>query len=319
MYSNDVYRYGRRAAGIFIIICIALLLHSCSDDSDLAVQMDADNSRISNYLAENSISAVRDGSGVYYEVLETNPQGEAVNNDDVLSIAYSIKTLDGELLEESYDSASTLIFHNFQSVVPIGLDYGLDLMRVGEKFRFYIPSTLAYNSYSNSLFETSTNFIAEVTLLSIQSKTDIYNQELNLIRNYLYQEQVIDNGDAYQQDLFYREVEKGTGKAPNSSSTVSINFTRKYLNGTIIERTNSSPVTFQLNTGQAVEGLEMGILKMQEGGKAMLVMPSKLGFGESLQVIPKKIRTDLLRENLIYSTVAPFTPLIYDVELVKVQ
>ena len=63
------------------------------------------------------------------------------------------------------------------------------------------------------------------------------------------------------------------------------------------------PLTFTVGVGQVIEGWDEGILLLHEGDKARLVIPSELAYGASGAggVIP------------------PHTPLIFDVELVKVN
>ena len=68
-----------------------------------------------------------------------------------------------------------------------------------------------------------------------------------------------------------------------------------------------------------IEGFEEGIELMQEGEKALLIMPSNLAYGESFQVVPAQIREDLIDKELIRESVEPFSPLIFEVELVDVN
>ena len=63
------------------------------------------------------------------------------------------------------------------------------------------------------------------------------------------------------------------------------------------------PLNFTVGVGQVIEGWDEGILLLHEGDKARLVIPSDLAYGASGAggVIP------------------PHAPLIFDVELVKVN
>ncbi|MEA3443429.1 MAG: FKBP-type peptidyl-prolyl cis-trans isomerase, partial [Bacteroidota bacterium] len=59
---------------------------------------------------------------------------------------------------------------------------------------------------------------------------------------------------------------------------------------------------FILGSDQIIQGLNEGIAKMKEGGKARLIIPSILAYGEK-QVGP----------------IPPFSTLIFEVELLKVD
>jgi hypothetical protein len=58
---------------------------------------------------------------------------------------------------------------------------------------------------------------------------------------------------------------------------------------------------------------------MREGGKALLIMPSKMAFGKSVQVIPQKLREDWVEDESIQPLAKPYTSVMYEVELLKVN
>ena len=49
-----------------------------------------------------------------------------------------------------------------------------------------------------------------------------------------------------------------------------------------------------------------------------MIMPSSLGFGAGTLIIPEEIRKDLLDNQLISSEVQPYSPLVYEVELIDI-
>jgi FKBP-type peptidyl-prolyl cis-trans isomerase len=63
----------------------------------------------------------------------------------------------------------------------------------------------------------------------------------------------------------------------------------------------------------------MGLKMMHEGEKATFILPSSLAFGASTAVLPEILRDDLVEKQLIPNEVRPFSPLIYEVELIKVD
>jgi FKBP-type peptidyl-prolyl cis-trans isomerase len=81
---------------------------------------------------------------------------------------------------------------------------------------------------------------------------------------------------------------------------VKVNYTGKLLDGTQFDSSEGrDPIEFALGTGRVIKGWDEGIAMMRKGEKAVLIIPSTLGYGErGSQRIP------------------PFSTLVFDVELV---
>jgi len=296
-----------------LIILSSVALTSCLGESDYERQVKIDDKIISDYLAENDIQAQKHASGLYYKVITENSTGTALTKNDVVSFYYSISKLDGTLLESinKDENAPVQVKLLTYTIIPEGLDYGIDLMRVGEKFRFYVPSYLAYGSYSCSDFSTNTNFIIDIEVTDVQSESEIDEIQLDSIENY-----VNINYPDHQQfasGLYYIETIPGDGNKPMSGDMVTIDFTRKYLDDSVIKTANG--VSLYLDHEEAVQGLEEGLKQMKVGTSAILIMPASIGFKQSLCVIPQKTREDLLDDNLISLEVLPYSIIKYIVKL----
>lgn len=303
---------------VTIIFISLLTIVSCQkEESEYEKRVKIDDNTINEYLTDNGIDVQKHPSGFYYEVVESNNGGDMLYKDDVIDLYYKISLLDGTVLEETSQAegkpARFKLLNN--AVIPQGLDDGISLMKSGEKYRFYIPSYLAYGSYSNSLFSAYSIFIVEAEVIKKQSETDIDISQLDSIDSY-----VKSNYPGYEKfasGLYYVDSITGTGDKPYAGNMVTINFTRKYLNDTIIKTMND--VSLYLGSGQAVQGLDEGIKQMREGGKAILIMPASIAFKQSLCLLPEKIRQDLLRDDLINAEVRPYSIVKYIVELKSVN
>jgi len=96
-----------------------------------------------DYLADN---AKKDGvtvtdSGLQYEVL-TEGTGASPNATDTVEVHYEGTLTDGKKFDSSYDRGQTIEFP-LNGVIP-GWTEGVQLMKEGGKYRFTIPSDLAY-------------------------------------------------------------------------------------------------------------------------------------------------------------------------------
>ena len=298
------------------ILLAAMSLSSCNqlDDNNnyYEERVKTDDLIISKYLSDHQIATIKHSSGFYYQVLTANASGASLVKDDVVDFTYKISLLDGTVLEDSISAKNPLHFKLMSNtVVPEGLDNGIRLMKVGEVYRFFIPSYLAYGNYRSSNFPSNSNFIVDVKVLKRQSETDIEVAQLDSIDHFVKSN--FQHFDKYASGLYYIENVLGTGAKPHNGDRVTINFTRKYLNGAVIKSVND--ISIRIGNGEAVQGLEEGLKLMQAGGKAVLVMPASIAFGQSLCVLPQKTRSELLDDQLISSEVLPYSMVEYIVEL----
>ncbi len=82
--------------------------------------------------------------------------------------------------------------------------------------------------------------------------------------------------------LQYIMVEEGTGAAPKSGDLVQVHYTGTLADGTKFDSSydRGDPIAFPLGMGQVIPGWDEGIGLLTVGGKAKLIIPPELGYGE---------------------------------------
>ena len=119
------------------------------------------------FLAENKTKdgVVETPSGLQYMVL-TEGDGSSPSATDRVTVHYEGKLLDGTVFDSSVERGEPATFA--LNGVIAGWTEGLQLMAVGSKFRFFIPSNLAYGERgSRPDIGPNTTLIFEVELLAI--------------------------------------------------------------------------------------------------------------------------------------------------------
>jgi FKBP-type peptidyl-prolyl cis-trans isomerase len=106
-------------------------------------------------------------SGLKYQVLKHGTGTASPKATDTVTVNYEGRLLDGTVFDSSIARGQPTTFP-LNQVIP-GWTEGLQLMKVGDKFKFVIPANLAYgpNSPSPAIPPNST-LVFEVELLGIQ-------------------------------------------------------------------------------------------------------------------------------------------------------
>lgn len=105
--------------------------------------------------------------------------------------------------------------------------------------------------------------------------------------------------------LHFIDLLRGTGPAPRAGDVTEVHYTGWLEDGTKFDSSldRGEPLQFVLGRGYVIAGWDEGIALMRQGGKARLIIPPDLAYGERgyPEVIP------------------PNATLIFEVELVRVR
>jgi FKBP-type peptidyl-prolyl cis-trans isomerase len=153
---------------------------------------------------------------------------------------------------------------------------------------------------------TSLGLLAIVLILLLGScdpSKKYVKQEEEEIQNYFSSNPTL-NFELQASGLYYLPVQVGTGIMPVQHDTAWVKYTGKFLDGTVFDTNVGKADTLMVPVaeGWLIPGFDEGITLMNQGGKAMLLIPSKLAYGTAG-----------------YYIISPYTPLLFDMELVKVK
>lgn len=118
------------------------------------------------FLAENGKKpdVTTTPSGLEYQVM-TEAKGAKPGPKDGVKVHYKGTLLDGKTFDSSYDRGEPAVLP-LDGVIP-GWSEGLQLMQVGSKYKFWIPSSLAYGEQAPPMIGPNQVLVFEVELLEI--------------------------------------------------------------------------------------------------------------------------------------------------------
>ncbi len=128
-------------------------------------------------------------------------------------------------------------------------------------------------------------------------------EKLALIKNILDKES---KAKTYQSGLkiFFENEGNPKGKQPKKGNTVEIHYTGYLRDGTVFDSSVKKNRTFktEIGVGRLIQGWDEGVLKLKEGQKAILYVPSYLAYGS----------------RGAGRAILPNTDIIFEIELIKI-
>lgn len=274
---------------------IMLLLTSCGDkffQDNAEVRFETDTETIKEYAAEQGLTLETDPtSGILYSKSVVNPTARASDLTFLQHLSYDLRVLNGVAID-SKTVADSAIFNYFNSTVIPGFLGAVLLLNEGEKGTFFIQSPLAYG-------QNPPGNLPQWAILKLELEAVAYFSEEDRINNYIEENGIeVDSISADGTRFIYTErVEDGD--LLGSGDIVEVNYTGKFLNQ---ETFDSGNLIANIGTEGLIPGFEKGLTGFKVGEKGTLIFPSTLGYGENGN-----------------SSILPYTPLIFDIEIVNKQ
>jgi FKBP-type peptidyl-prolyl cis-trans isomerase len=278
-----------------VLVISSLLFSSCLDkfvETDIDQLAKDEEQKIVEYGKSNSLTLTKNtASGIYYSLSKTNNSGLPVSSAFDLHVAYSLKTLGGKEIINKIASDSTM-FNFYTTPAFDGFKYALLLLKEGEKGKFLIPSYQAYYETPPAGVDKYSIIVVEIELIDLVSEDD-------KIDRYIKKKGLTITEKTSSGLRFIRTNAKTTNDSLKTGDNVSLKY-----NGLFLSETSFDSGTFGVVIGSnsAIAGFAEGISKLKKGEKAKIIMPSSIGYGSKGN-----------------SSIPPYTPLIFDVEILTVN
>ena len=136
----------------------------------------------------------------------------------------------------------------------------------------------------------------------IKSKQEQLEFDILRIEGYLNENNLsgftsLDNG------IYYKVIEEGNSLFPVNGDTLKVNYVGQFLNGIEFYRNGTGqPFEFILGTGLVIQGWNIGLKYIDEEGTGILIIPSGLGYG-----------------NTVSGSISPNSVLVFRVSLLDIK
>ncbi|MDR0367714.1 MAG: FKBP-type peptidyl-prolyl cis-trans isomerase [Bacteroidales bacterium] len=252
----------------------------------------------------------KSSTGLYYRFHAENPTKHAPENDEIVSMVMSIQTENDSVIQSPRHVLTAMQNPKFKGDI---FD-ALSMMHEGDSATFIINAEKYYRSYNYGqvpdfaknekvMLWFTIKIDSVITFKEYQSAIarEKWKQETEAIAQYLQTNRL--EASPLENGMYYIETKQGRGKSPQEGQICVMNYTGTFLNGDIFDTSvGRGAFDFQLGRGMVIQGWEIGVAMMKKGGKAILVLPSSLAYGERGA-----------------GNIPPNTPLVFEVELLDIR
>lgn len=295
-----------RLLALLLVATGSLLTSSCKKDDVVTDYSAADDATIKKYLTDNSITtAQKQTSGLYFVPTLTNASAALPKAGEVVSVLYTGTLLNGTVFFSTAQNDNTPVSFTLlpNQVIP-GFGEGVALMHKGDKATFLIPSGLAFGTTGTTVVPANTVVRYDVELVDINPNYVVPDD--NLLKKYLTKNNITTAQKQASGLYFVPTVSNPSGTPAKAGTTASVLYTGKLLDGTVFDASSlhgNTPLNFVVGSGSLIAGFDQGVSLMRKGEKATLLIPSALAYGT----------------NGSSPSIAPNTPIIFDIEVVDVK
>lgn len=168
--KTDYIIFMKKFLLLIAIMVGGLSLTSCSNEDDNLPTFDKEKliKEGQNFLEENKKKegVIETKSGLQYKILQEG-DGVSPSPTDVVKCHYEGRLIDGTVFDSSYNRGAPAEFVLNQLIY--GWIEGMQLMKEGSKYRFYIPYYLAYGSQSAGIILPYSALIFDIELIEVKN------------------------------------------------------------------------------------------------------------------------------------------------------
>ena len=218
-------------------------------------------------VAAPPADAERTASGLASRVLVAGTGTAHPSSTSTVEVHYTGWTTDGEMFDSSVQRGSPATFP--LNGVIAGWTEGLQLMKVGEKRRLWIPEALAYQGRPG---RPAGMLVFDVELLSVEHAPEPPTTPEDVAA-------APSSAETTESGIASRILTPGTGSAhPSATNNVRVHYTGWTTDGELFDSsvTRGEPATFPLN--RVIPGWTEGVQLMVVGEKRRFWIPANLAY-----------------------------------------
>jgi FKBP-type peptidyl-prolyl cis-trans isomerase FkpA len=153
---------------LFFFIALPFAMLSCSKSSNDCNSTGVPNAEeiatLQSYLTNNSITAIQDPGGFFYQIIAAG-SGTTPMLSSKVSVRYTGKLLNGTVFDSN--TSGPLATFTLSGVIR-GWQLGVPLIKKGGSINLYLPPSLAYGCNGNGPVPGNASLVFNINLIDVQ-------------------------------------------------------------------------------------------------------------------------------------------------------
>jgi len=276
---------------------------------------------LDKYIADNNVTVTPDELGLYI-IPRKKGSGRNVKVGDFVDANIVATALTGDKFIDTYKEGKPYTLEVGTGQLGLGFERALLTMKKGSKLTLIAPSSQAFGERGiQGYIPPYSPIVYDVEILRIYSADEMKakqakeqkeaelaaakqkNEEQSKIDAYVKANGITATPTA--SGLIYIEEVAGNGNKPVAGDKVKVHYTGYLLNGKKFDSSvdRGQPFEFVVGQGQVIKGWDEALTMMSEGGKAKVILPSAIAYGN------RGAGNDI----------APYSPLVFEIELLEIE
>ena len=289
----------------YLFIIGILVAVACTTSDFPGYEKDSDGLYYKGYSVDDNAPKPAQGDFLTLDMVYRNSKDSILFNSKDMEGGFRIPVQEPGYPGDFFYAISKLHINDSVSFVISADSFFLRTVGMPELPEFVNPGEFLYFEAKLVKIQTKVEFEKEQQLLveeHLEQMNELKQKELKEINEYIKNNNI--GLKPTESGLYYIEITKGNGKPVEDGSVVRVHYTGVLLNGEKFDSSydRNEAIEFEIGSRKIIPGWNEGIKLMREGGKAVIIVPSDLAYGEQGK-----------------GDIAPFTTLVFEIELLEVK
>ncbi|MBG6236475.1 FKBP-type peptidyl-prolyl cis-trans isomerase [Pedobacter sp. CAN_A7] len=267
------------AAYTLALMGLIVVLGSCKKEYE-AIET-TDDAVIQQYITANNITATKDTTGFYYQVVSQGDTGTFFKSTDSVFYHVAVKSLANGTVYYTDPVNTNLATYVGYANKLVTIDVpairtAMLALKPGGVARVFLPSYLAFGRNGLTNINVPPNEVIDLVITTLPERTQAAVDD-RVIREFIAAKNIT-GMVKHPSGVYYAISAPGSGGQPISlRSSLTVNYTGKTLDGVTFDSSTDGTAVLPLNG--VVAGWQEVLPLLKKGGKMRMLIPSPLAYG----------------------------------------
>lgn len=240
-------------------------------------------------------------NGVKYQLHDEHKDARKPKEGELMTFSLVIKNSQDSVLRNSNTDGQPVNMLVQPGSYKGSFEDGIRMLSVGDSATFYVSVDSLFSRSPQPpppFLKPGTDMKFSVRLLKVENQQE-YEKRMEAERKTRPQQEEaaikaymnkagLKNTQRLPSGVHYAVTQAGSGPAVAAGDSITVLYVAKLISGQVFDQNQEQGLPFRVGMKQMIPGFDEAVLKLRQGDRAVIVMPSSAAYGEqgSPPVIP---------------------------------